>query len=405
VPAAGSSRAIPAHYQCTGTVNDTPEAGISDVEPTLFFGPNLIPNVPEAPTTAGAPGTEPLVNDGGFSVGTLDATTFGIQVTTNLRNDLQAVMIDEGILPNTCSVGDETEECMPSLSRAEIVSLYGGGVQTWDDFMVGGVSLPAANAALGRTNPTNLKINVVRRTPGSGTQAQFNALFFNAPCHGAAPAPLRDNTSFTSRLNNTTTYPPAALFTNIGGATGCNGVSTAQACVHEGQGAGDVEAALSRLNASAITRWGVGFNALERGFGGSKDYLRFIKVDGVAPSLANVANNKYYDWSATSIQWRTTAYAGAVNNVPSAGQLSLINGIRAQAVTVVDIDAANDAYTRPAGLGFTFGNLAFPNASATPAIAAAFPFNPENPVMTSRRLVGGAPNTCTTATIIDKAGL
>lgn len=379
------------HWQCTGTVNDTPEAGISDVEPSLFTGPNLLVNLPEAPQTSGAPGTVSLVEDGGYSAFSFGATTFGIQVTKQLRDELQNA---QGLI-----VGSETEANMPSLSKDQIASIFGGSVPTWDKFRVGSSNLVAGAIA----PPTNTKINICRRSPGSGTQAQLNALFFNSPCHGAAGAPLRDNTATTWRIANAQNAGGTVRHDYIGTTTGLTGVPSGAPAVHENQGSGDVERCMQLLNSSTVTRWGIGINSLERGAGGSKDYLRFIKIDGVAPTLQNVAENKYFDWAGATIQWRTAPYAGGINNVPNANQLALLQSIRDTAITPADVDVANDGFTKPAGSDYLFGNLVFPNTSL--GIVSSFPFNANNPVMTAQRVAGGKPNTCTPSKIINEAAL
>jgi hypothetical protein len=381
------------HWQCTGTVNDTPEGGISDVEPSLFTGPNLLVNLPEAPLTSGAPGSVSLVEDGGYSSFSFGASTFGVQVTKELRDELQRA---QGLV-----VGSETEANMPSLSKDQVASLFGGSVPTWDKFYVDSTKftdfVPAAE------KPTSLKINLCRRSPGSGTQAQFNALFFNSPCHSAAAAPLRDNTATTWRVANAQNAGGTVRHDYIGTTTGLTGVPSGAPAVHEGQGAGDVERCMQLLNGSTVTRWGVGFNSLERGSGGSKDYVRFVKIDGVAPTLENVASNKYFDWSGATIQWRTAPYAGGINNVPSANQLALLQSIRDTSITPADVDVANDGYAKPAGSDYLYGNLVFPNTSL--GILPNFPFDANDPVMTGQRVAGGKPNTCTPTKIINEAPL
>ena len=53
-------------------------------------------------------------------------------------------------------------------------------------------------------------------------------------------------------------------------------------------------------------RWAIGYTSLDKNATRSKSY-RFIKVDGVAPTLANVASGAYHDWVESTYLYRVGA--------------------------------------------------------------------------------------------------
>ncbi|HET8711521.1 MAG TPA: hypothetical protein VFM32_09100, partial [Spongiibacteraceae bacterium] len=118
------------HYQCTGTTTMTVDAGMSDVEPALFRGVNLL-EAGIGGVQNGDPGTAPLTQ---AQLDRLDkkptgALTFGVVVTKTLRDALQVVQFGNG---SACVTSDE-ESCMPSLTKPQIASLFAGTVANWSE--------------------------------------------------------------------------------------------------------------------------------------------------------------------------------------------------------------------------------------------------------------------------------
>lgn len=372
---------------CTGNVERVPNAGISDVEPKIFKGVNLIdPDIPEnADIDPGDPGTVALTAAqlNSLVVRPLNVTTFGVPVTLNLYRALQTA---QGL--NTT---DEIED-MPSLSREQIASIMTGGINSWAHLTVNnGGTATQLTAFPGVTAPSSAKIEICRRSSGSGTQAQFNALFLNAPCSDSAVNPVADNTEFTSRQINTIFGD--ADWTLIGTADGRDGVSPSLPAVHEGQGSGDVDDCLDRLQANNV--WGIGVSSLER-HGVNR---RFIKVNGVAPTLENVAKNNYLDWATGTMQYRTPAAGG-----PAAGSqtLSILNAIVTETSSPTILNAINQGFLSPSRIlqndGVTkapVGILALRSSTVNPSAV----FTATNPVMTAVREKSGAPDSCATATV------
>jgi hypothetical protein len=283
----------------TGAQAVVPTVGFSDVEPALFVqgGPNAI---------------------GSFSVSNLDtlptlSLTFGVPVTRNLRDALQKA---QGLNEGSDALAD-----MPSLTRSQITSLLAGKLGSWNSFeSPAGVKLPA----LATVPPLNDRVHVCRRTVGSGTQAQANALFLNNPCAAPIP-PAVDNTplSTTTATGNFTVLPGAGA-----------------AAIHENTSSGNVNGCLNTLQAN--NQWGIGVQSLENG----SDSYRWVKIDGQAPTTQQVAANTYFDWAENVINVNKAQAAGSISrafftNFRPAQDLAELNAAFNPRITEVTAAIAN----------------------------------------------------------------
>lgn len=288
------------HYTCTGRTNSIPDAGITDVEPGLFRGVNLL---------ASGAGSAPM---SAAQLAKLDkkpvaALGFGPVVTTGLRNALQAA---QGL-----TVGSDDEAQMPTLTKAQYASLVAGAVQTWDQFQ-----------GLDTSSLSDTTVNVCRRTSGSGTQAVSNLKFLNQPCSSNV-VPASDNTADTG-LGGTGDFTPFE-----------------QPAIHENESSGNVDTCMQNVNAAG--QWAVGFQSLEKtGDSGTSLFAyRFVKVDGVSPLLSNIAKGKYDVFGITSFQWIKSPNTGT----PTGTKLTLLNKIRN--------DLGNPAELRTSNLTFKGANI------------------------------------------------
>ncbi len=316
------------------------DAGISDVEPALFVGPNV-------PAGANPVGASQLARLDSFGAAGL---VFGVPVSTNLRNALQAA---QGL-----TVGAEDEANMPSLSKREVTSLFSGNMKKWDEFFVNGVSLPVAAANAGVTPPTDTKVHICRRVPGSGTQAQFNAVFMNAPCTAGAPAATTTSNFFFG--------PVTTLNSGSGDMTLCLDSATKDANGNIG---------------AANNYWAVGIQSTEKKSAG----FRFVKIDGVAPTIQNAANGSYEDWVEQSIQWRKAPRN--FNDPNSADVLKILQTVRDNAASPASVAALNTKFVFPWGQG---GFLALATNGHAPSPNGVFDIN--NPVTPYSRSANGLNN-------------
>ncbi len=263
-----------------------PDGGMSDVEPALFVGPNV---------PAGFSAVSKTVLDNLPNVVSTRGGVFGVIVNDKLYAALQRAQ--------NKTVGDFTDAHMPSLSKQQIAGLMAvGGMTDWTQLKVGGLTT-ALTAVPGVTAPADSFVHICRRVPGSGTQAQFQAKFLANPCVAGG---------LVAAADSDVDFGPI---------------------VTQGEGSGDVETCMN--NEEVAGNWAIGIQSTEKNATHAKNY-RFIKVDGVAPTVDNAKSNKYFDWAEETMQWRkTVSYSDSrVPTILSAlakqsGKPSIINTINA----------------------------------------------------------------------------
>ncbi len=344
-------------YDCTiANTGDTElkisDGGVSDVEPAMFVGVNT--------PSGSSPMTPTLLAK--LDVTAAAGLVFNTPVTKTLRNALQQVQFAGSAICDpdgaNYAANAETQACMPSLSKNQIAGLLTGSIAKWDAFKVGGSSLTVAP---GVTAPSDLKVHICRRVNGSGTQATTNAKMLHVPCTPGVKL-------------------PASASNNIAGPV-----------VILNSGSGDVEVCLDDFNdgtnlggnnAQLELNWAIGVQSTENNVSLSKDY-RFIKVNGVAPTIENAATGKYEDWVETSFQWRKVAQGG-----PTGDTLVVLQKIAADSgkPTIISTNL-NPSFVHTWGQG---GYLAL----ASNGHAVTNPFSASNPVTPFSHTAGGSPNSC-----------
>ena len=264
---------------CAATYTTTAftEMGTSDIEANKFFGINT-------PIVDGVGLPFRTEADRAFETqAALAALMFNNPVTLALARKLQeaqfpvasschpsnagfnTLTVDATDRPDTTNA--ESAACMPSLTRQEIDSILTGRIVTWNQLLQSnGTSIPGLSGL----------VQICRRVDGSGTQATVNALVSAFPCD----VNLADNSIdiVTPRAPNGTTV--------IGNS-----------------GSSDVDNCLHNFNASANT-YAIGNLSVE---GRNADKLRnwrFIKIDGVAPTLQHAHDGDYWFWAQQSCQLR-----------------------------------------------------------------------------------------------------
>ena len=299
-----SLTATPNEYICTvGNPGDTAlivsDAGVSDVNPEMFVGEN---------TPAGNAPVDAAVVAAKMQVRPAAALVFGIPVTVTLRDALQEAQ--------NLTVGAEDEANMPSLSKAQVAAIMSGQVQSWDKFLVNGQPLTAA--VTNPPAPTARQVTVCRRVNGSGTQAQMNAKFLHYPCTAGA-------------------WTPSAAGHPILGPV-----------IVQNSGSGNVEECLDDFNDGtnvygnnpfSRAAWAVGVQSLEKNVSRSHRY-RFVKIDGVAPTLENAASGRYMDVVEQTFQWRTIGASLDPANDITNDQENILETIAAQASTPATLAGA-----------------------------------------------------------------
>jgi len=233
-------------YACgnfVGTQSHAVRFGFSDAEPSQFDAANAAQLTSAYPLTI----------------------IFGIPVTVNVRNALQA--------SQSLSVGDESEANMPSLTTSQINAIFLGRFSSWSQV---GITLPGSDNSIYR----------VARGSGSGTTRAFDVTFIGDFC-----------------IPGTTSLPTLPALSTATLTTQCAvGVAT------KGLTAGTSDDVAACLNSFQSTSTGSA-NAGAIGYL-STDYqpqtgdgYRWIKIDGFAPKMLNVADGKWKDWSEESINF------------------------------------------------------------------------------------------------------
>ncbi|QPF73072.1 hypothetical protein G8A07_09185 [Roseateles sp. DAIF2] len=266
-------------FTCAGTAGALADAGLSDVEPALL----------EAPINAGANRAVDNLDAAGFV-----QNVFGVAVNKKLYLALQKA---QGLVSGNDI--DEDAAKQPSIPATFVRGaltgqLLGSNAQKKGWNLLIPTSVDAA--------VNSKKVNVCRRTAGSGTQAASNAYFANNPCGGASA------------------YIPSNAG---GGAISATGALTIVA----GASTGNVEDCLGKTAQDAAgDAYALGVIGREnnpRANGGDKGY-RFVKLSGVAPERANVINGSYEFVTESTMQW---AKSGA--NAPTGDKLEFLKTLRA----------------------------------------------------------------------------
>lgn len=275
-------------FICAGTVPALAHAGFSDVEPPLL---------------------QALIN-GGSSLDTsiLDAAgfvqnIFAVGVNKKLYLALQKA---QGLVAANATVIDESPAAQPSIPKSFISGALTGQLLGSSATSKKGWNLliPASVDS----NINNKRINVCRRTPGSGTQAASNLYFANNPCGGSA-------NQYTP-----TTGTTSATLAVLGGITTLQNSSTQ-----------NVENCLGAVDALAdSTGGGYAFGVLGRennplANGGDKNY-RYVKLSGATPTRAALISGEYDFAVESSMQWPKPE----ATNAPSAEVLALLTKMRGE---------------------------------------------------------------------------
>jgi len=371
----------------TKFVNHIPDFGISDVDPAQFAGDNA----PINPDTNAPYDNVTAADVAKLTVKSASALAFGVPVTKNLYFALQAAQKSTGAIPATCVVGDETEACMPSLSSAQVASIHAGAIVDWNQLKVGTVGLydwvnTPANGASAYA-PGAPYLHTCRRENGSGTQAQSNIKFLANPCAGTvATSPATD-----------------AVVQGLAEGDGL-------AMVHENNSSGNVDVCLNELqdgtNAANSfdntygVRWAVGIQSLEKSTAAATKY-RFVKVDGVAPTLVNVVKGKYRDWAENTFQYSNT-HVFSSNSTENTALKALTNAVIKSSGAPEVMAALNNGFTHT----FTTAKgayLAVPTNYAPEANGAFLSTRPVSPF--SHATAAATSNNCRVPTIYNNGSI
>lgn len=240
-----------------------------------------------------------------FNIIPTGGLVYGVGVTQDLYQVLQVAQKRAGILPSTLKIGAYSEADLPTLNRNVLGSFFAGKIGNWEQFTFvdqttgkpkslldvdvlteAGVTAPTKNAD--KLTP----VGVGRRNNGAAIGGVAYAKLLNYPGSANAIPPAQptankatdENASLPIVKSPTGTSDTGNLLKDWQAGTNVSGYNNVV------DGAGNAR------------RWGIAFNSADRnnavkadGTGG--DAWRYIKVDGYAPTLTNVAAGNYPLWA------------------------------------------------------------------------------------------------------------
>lgn len=342
----------------------TPDLGVLDIDPQIFRDANYNPTIDgihfNPPTLAGVAATLNVLNAGGVLQNT--------PVTLGLRNALQEAQVAQSKLDAACltdATRRETAYCMPSLSKAFLTSVFAGRIAKWSDVRV---DYPASGGSTMASKPltefnggslTTDLVHICRRNLGASTQAAINAYFLNNPCAATGSVPVE--------ISNPVSGPVVVAPSQV------TATETCLADFNDGSNNG-------ALNPNSSKAWAISMLTTERNTKLDRNY-RYIKINGAAPTLDEVAAGRYDYFSEAAYVWRKQ------DPRPTGDALTLILKIAADATTPTLFAQLNAAIAHPWGQG---SFIAVSGQGYTPSA----PFNPNTPVSAYTHAPDGSLDNC-----------
>jgi hypothetical protein len=380
-----------------------PTFGLSDTNPQIFTVASE--NAPVGTVPATPPNPTPTT----YQIIPGPVAVFGVIATTKMRNALQEAQFPTSSVcnPKNANYTDlpgiqvdtaDSEACMPNLNKGTIAALFAayptpvsplkanvsapalgaGKINQWTQFKVGASDLYTQVSAANK--PGSAKVHLCSRVIGSGTKTQFGVKFLNNVCStsGSKLVQHADHSAVAEFGQSNYVAGPIAspekmlrpmvhAMSTAGGVGECmteldTGAANASGSFAPGT-------AYGAAGATAV-RWAIGYTSLDKNASLSSNY-RFVKIDGVAPTLANVANGSYPDWVESTFQYNTTQLTNAALK---AMVLELISSFSTPSVvSYVNTNTGTHTFG-------TSGVMAIPNsthpAAATGRVNLAAPVNP-----------------------------
>jgi hypothetical protein len=367
-------------YICNKSVTYTgsqavADMGFSDLPPREFVAPNVATGEAECKTDCLSKLNTDSTAALGFGVPVTNALYVRLQKAQGLNSDVDGNLVDDATQKslfhnNANGFQAQFEANMPSLSKSQVASLMTGKVDRWSKVFynnVNNANLPTAlsDVAFGPALTDN-RVFVCRRVDGSGTQSTTNINLLNVPCSADAESPKPDNSICLG-----TTGVPAASPAACSTATYANPVQPTAGSnnpvIHENSGSGDVDNCLTSVGGAG--KLGIGIQSLEK----NTAAYSHIKIDGVAPTLANMATGKYFNWGGVSGQWRNADVnenndpAQPVVAAPAGDKLVIMQTVRNDSASPTELNALNNSAPQPFGKA---GYLSLTNATIKPFNAA-----------------------------------
>lgn len=343
------------------------DGGFLGVDPDILLKPNT-ENYPEQVNelTTGAPEANWPLNlnqvPAGFTQISTGGLVYGIAVTEDLYKALQAAQKRAGSLPESVEIGAYDAHSLPNLNRTFVASILAGKISHWEQVKIvdkntqQAVSLTdaafdAGIAAPFKNEDGKTPVGVGRRNKGAAIGAVAYAKFLNYPGTANANKPA-DNTP------NGDEALAAPIVKSPGGVNATNNLLKDW---NNGSNA-------SGLNPGSQKVWGLAVNSGDKDAGANP--WRYVRIDGYAPTIENVAAGVYPHWAEGVVLYRTEKSGDPQWTDKKALLKAFADDLGSPTVA----KAVNTQL--PFGLSGIFATTKDPRG-----FTASIPFNPDNPVV------------------------
>lgn len=303
---------------------------------------------------------------------------YGIGVPLDFYKVLQVAQAKSGLLPadTLSNLGKYNDEkYIPTLSSDFLASLLAGKIKDWGDVKfedkLNNTGIHALTEAsvlqdAGVSAPYRTKVFIGRRNQGAAIGAVGYAKLLGYPyVEGAAAPASSTNLAFL----DTGTQAPIAK--SPGGAN-----ATDSLLIDWQNGTNTSGFNPSSTTAAPKKYWGFAVNGGDRNANTSQPW-RYVRIDGAAPTIANVANGSYSYWAEGEVLIRPASAIGA-DKVAALQAFASALGNVAVAKTV------NTNAVLPFGQSGVFATTA-----TDPSAFVKIPFDAQNPIVPLSHQAGG----------------
>ncbi len=379
------------------------DGGFIAVDPDILLKPGtenypdqqneLISGVPEpvwplnytkVPTTGAAAFT--VVPTGGL--------VYGVAVTLDLYKVLQAAQIRAGSLPGSTVIGSYAEANMPNLNRTVLASLLAGKIGAWDQIKIvdktdnnavktlldsdilrdAGVSAPYKESTTG-SDLTPVALGL--RNSGAATSVIAYSVFLNYPGTKNAFGPARKTADNTVEEDASRPIVKLPII-----------ISDTGTLLKDWQNGTNILGFNNVVDGAGYAkRWGIALNTADKnnavttaGTGG--DPWRYIRIDGYAPTLENVAAGVYSYWAEGAVLYRNTRASDPQWSLKVRLMRTLADGLGSPVAAGASITTQAWGKTGP-----------FSTTADRRGFTAGIPFNSSSPVAPFSHKNGGAVHT------------
>ncbi|ASF44814.1 hypothetical protein [Methylovulum psychrotolerans] len=262
----------------------------------------------------------PTTGTSAFTIVPTGGLAYGVAVTLDLYKVLQAAQKRAGTLSSSVVVGNYNENDMPSLNHNLLASLIAGKIGSWDQIKIvdktdsnkvkslldssiladAGVTAPYKESTTGN-NLTPVALGL--RNNGAATSVIAYSVFLNYPAtkNAFSPATKTPDSAVDEDASLPIVKEPII-------------VADTGTLLKDWQNGTNVLGFNNVADGSAYAkRWGIAVNSADRnntvtvtGTGG--DPWRYIRIDGYAPTLENIAAGGYPYWGEGVVLYRTSKY-------------------------------------------------------------------------------------------------